>query len=130
MKKAVKITLLIILCLIISFIAFTIYNGIKYSQFYEKAENMGSILFGSEIFNEKLKNCELAYGGQSVAGESWEIRGIENNNCIVIYREPKVNYGESSSTISYINRLCKFPVNVYSNGVSFSDLIGNSYCNV
>ncbi len=137
MKKKWKIVLWIVFILavlFVAFIGFVIYNGYQYVSFYNKAENLGTVIFSSELFNEELKNCELAYGGQSVAGESWEIRGLENNGkCLVVYREPKVNYDdEDSATISYISHVCELPYDIYKNPekIDWNEIFNTNLCNL
>ncbi len=79
MKKFWKIFWLVILILVIAFVVFVIYNGYQYSKFYDNAENLGSVRFGTEMFNSKLKNCQLSYS------DTWEIRGLENENCVISF---------------------------------------------
>ena len=149
--KTWKIILLIVMGFIVLFIGFVIYNGYQYVKFYSEAESLGSVLFGiGEIgkspytgnllrnFNTYLSICKLSYGGQSVMGESWEIRGLKNNNCIVFYSKPDMknndcyNYGDCDGgmEISYKNYICKLPYEFYSKAerIEWEKLFNSEYC--
>lgn len=150
MKLKWKITLTILL-LIGTFIAILFYNSYNYMKFYDEAEYLGSTSFGTgtlnstinektfSSFNSKLENCELAYGGQSMSS-SWEIRGVENENCIVVYTYPDMknndcyNFGDCDGglmTIEYKTFVCKLPYPIYHNPleINWEELFNNdSYC--
>jgi len=124
MKKFWKIFWLVILILLIAFIGFIIYNSCQYSKFYDKAENLGSVRFGSEQFNKKLQSCDLAYA------DTWEIRGLENNLCVVSFNwDNDVNYEEGIIIHNWI--ACSLPYEIYSNAdrIEWDELIGKKYCN-
>ena len=111
--------MLIILVLTITFIGFVIYNGYQYSSFYDKAENMGSVVFGSEIFYKKLQGCQLTYA------DSWEIRGLENNNCVISFNwNNDVNYEEGIIKHNWI--ACSLPYYIYTS--KDIDWNNNQYC--
>ncbi len=78
----------VLILLLVGLVFYLIYSDLK---FYNKAESKGSIRFGSPLFNNLLKECTPSYGGQSVMGESWEIRGLKDDKCLVVYNEPEVD---------------------------------------
>ncbi|MCK5149605.1 hypothetical protein KAJ87_01620 [Candidatus Pacearchaeota archaeon] len=121
--KTWKIILLIITVLIILFIGFIFYNGYQYSKFYDEAESMGSVRFGSELFNKKLQSCDLTYA------DTWEIRGLENDLCVVSFNwDNDVNYDEGIIIHNWI--ACSLPYEIYSNAdrIEWSELVGSIYC--
>jgi len=141
MRKWLKILLIVILIifiLIIAFVGFTVYNGYNYYKFYNEAENLGSFRFGSDLFNSKIAICEESYGGQTI-GESWEIRGLENNKCIIIYNKPIINdecYNNpeicnGKIEINYVIYVCELPQQIYRDyqNLAWSELLDGEYCN-
>ena len=136
--KIWKIVLLIIVGLIILFIGFVIYNSYQYSKFYDEAENLGSVRFGSEMFNQKLKDCSISYGGSTFLDSYWEIRGLENNRCMVVYREPEIdedcyNNPENCGNqieVSYKTYVCELPYKIYSNleNINWEKILNEEYC--
>lgn len=138
MGKILKIILIIIL---IGFILFLLIIGIglyvNYQDYkwHQNAENMGSIVFGSSPFNEKLSSCSPSWGGQYI-GESWEIRGLDKNQCIVILNEPDVKYEEREMypiKVTYTTLYCELPYIVYLSpeNIEWSeDIFKSKYCTV
>jgi len=122
--KTWKIILLIITVLVVSFIGFVIYNGYQYSKFYDSAENLGSVKFGTEIFNSKLKDCQLSYS------DTWEIRGLENENCVISFVWGNdVNYNSGIVKSDWV--VCELLYELYSEAgkVKWSELVNSEYCN-
>ena len=124
MKKSWKIFGLIVLILIILFVSFVIYNGYQYSKLLENSKDMGGIVFGSELFNNKLKDCSLAYGN------GWKILGIENKKCIVSFIwDKEVNYEEGVIKNNWVS--CSLPYEIYNevSKIEWGVLIKGIYCN-
>lgn len=103
--KTWKIILLVVSALVIAFIGFVIYNGSQEASFYDNAEDLRPITFASPIFYEKLKSCSPAYS------TGWEIRGLENNKCVVTYSNSKTDY--DNGRITYQNVVCNLPYDIY-----------------
>ena len=123
MKKFWKIFWLVILILVIAFVFFVIYNGYQYSKFYDNAENLGSVRFGTEMFNSKLKNCQLSYS------DTWEIRGAENNKCVVSFVwDNSINYEKGTISSNWIS--CSLPYELYSqpDSIEWKGLVRGKYC--
>ena len=120
--KTWKIILLVIGVLAVLFIGFVVYNDYQYSKFYDEAENLAVVRFGTEIFNSKLKNCELSYAN------TWEIRGLENSKCIVSFKwNSDVNYDIGSVTSNWI--VCELPYEVYGEDIVWNEIIDGEICN-
>lgn len=89
MKRKWKIILgiLIIFFILIGSLVILFLNE---ARFYKNAEDLSPFAFGSEKFNSKLSNCGISYsfdiiGVMGIERFSWEIRGLKNNNCKVIF---------------------------------------------
>ena len=136
MRKAIKIVLISIGVVIAVFILlFGIVLYISYQDYKwhtEVAKNLGPVVLGTEMFNEKLVSCSPTWAGQSI-GESWEIRGLKKDNCIVTVKEPEIEYEEGGAypiKISYTAYYCKLPYNIYSNPeeISWTNLLKTEFC--
>jgi len=125
MKKR-KILLIIVgiaILLILAFAGFVAYNGYAYYGFYDDAENIGSVVFGSELFNEKLRGCQLSYA------DTWEIRGLKNNNCVVSFKwSSDINYNKGLVDSDWI--VCELPYGIYGdyNSLDWDEVLEGEFC--
>lgn len=89
----------------------------------EIAKDMGGIIFGSDWFNDELKNCNLAYSN------GWKILGIENEKCVISFIwDNDVDYEEGKITYNWI--ACELPYEIYSEAdkIEWEELINRDYC--
>jgi hypothetical protein len=147
MNKILKIILISIVVIIVLFILllgiglYTAYREVKWQT--EIAEDMGPIILGSPLFNEKLSLCSPAWGVQSIFtmdGESWEIRGLKKNYCIVTIATVKdlnTTYEEGSAyllkmKISRTGYYCKLSYDIYSNpeSITWKNLLTSDSCTI
>jgi hypothetical protein len=131
MKKPIKIVLLAILILFILFVDLVAYEIYKEVTFYNRAEDLGfSTPLGSKAFNLKIEDCSPSYGGL-YSSEKWEIRGIENDKCILIYNVADLSNVSNAGEIFYVPTMtCELPKEIYSNPeeMDAKELINKGYC--
>ena len=137
MRKILKIILISVVIIVILFILviglglYIDYQDYKWHT--EIAKNMGPVILGTSLFDEKLVECSPSWGGQYI-GESWEILGIKKGYCIVTIKQPK--YPESEEdykfpiTIEYSGYYCKLPYDIYSNpeSISWGTFLKSEHC--
>ncbi|MBI2657086.1 hypothetical protein HYX08_00140 [Candidatus Woesearchaeota archaeon] len=131
--KIILISVAIIVILFVLVLGVGLYmNYQDYKWHTEIAKNMGPVILGSSLYNEKLSSCSPSWGGQSI-GESWEIRGFEKNNCIVTVKQPDMRYEEGSAyplKIEYTGYYCKLPYSSYSNpeSIDWGTFLRSEHC--
>lgn len=110
-----------------------IYYTYKDVKWHDNAENLGSVILGSPMFNERLELCSPSWAGQWMS-DAWEIRGIRDRECIVKYDKPDPVIDESRDQLRvyYIHYYCRLPYEIYSNPkeIYWSEMLRSGYCEV
>ena len=132
-KRFLKILAIIILIIIIliGIVAFYIYQKFKWVK---NAEPLGGVIFGTPMFNERLKSCIPSFaGGGSYFNEPWEIHGLEDEKCTLVFNKlvtRDVEQFTKERELKYREYKCKLPYEVYSNpdDLDWDYTFNSEYC--
>lgn len=135
MKKSIKIILIIVGMVFLSFlllVGYGLFLGYQDIKWHENADNLGTVILGSDMFNEKLESCSPSYAGQYL-GSSWKVQEIKNDNCIVIVTEPETEYVEGDAYPMKIRDkvyYCELSKEIYKNpeNIVWSDMLKSEFC--
>lgn len=133
MKKGWKIFWLVALILVFLFVSSITYEVYRELTFYNTAKDLGlTSALGGKAFNSELKDCSPSYGGV-FSSEKWEIRGLENEKCIITYKIANLSDMTESGEITYIPAMtCNLPKEIYSypENMNAMELINRGYCEI